>query len=40
MELKKYELASLCIHQLAEMDEGNVNFHQFSKVVVNHGNSL
>ncbi|XP_074005679.1 tetratricopeptide repeat protein 6 [Numenius arquata] len=23
MELKKYELASLCIHQLAEMDEGN-----------------
>ncbi|XP_074959502.1 tetratricopeptide repeat protein 6 isoform X3 [Phalacrocorax aristotelis] len=23
MELKKYELASLCIHQLAEMDEGS-----------------
>ncbi|XP_059675518.1 tetratricopeptide repeat protein 6 [Gavia stellata] len=23
MELKKYELASLCVHQLAEMDEGN-----------------
>ncbi|XP_050753053.1 tetratricopeptide repeat protein 6 [Gymnogyps californianus] len=23
MELKKYELANLCIHQLAEMDEGN-----------------
>nr|XP_009917822.1 PREDICTED: uncharacterized protein LOC104318312 [Haliaeetus albicilla] len=40
MELKKDELASLCIHQLAEMDEGNVNFHQFSWVVVNHGNSL
>lgn len=30
MELKKDELASLCVHQLAEMDEGNVNFHQFS----------
>lgn len=30
MELKKDELASLCIHQLAEMDEGNVSFHQFS----------
>ncbi|XP_030308343.1 tetratricopeptide repeat protein 6 [Calypte anna] len=25
MELKKYELASLCIHQLAEMDEGSIN---------------
>uniref|UniRef100_A0A8B9TCF7 Tetratricopeptide repeat domain 6 n=1 Tax=Anas platyrhynchos TaxID=8839 RepID=A0A8B9TCF7_ANAPL len=28
MELKKYELASLCIHQLAEIDEGKCQFSQ------------
>lgn len=37
MELKKYELASLCIHQLAEIDEGKC---QFAHMVVNHGKVL
>lgn len=37
MELKKYELASLCIHQLAEIDEGKC---QFAYMVVNHGKGL